>query len=73
MEVINDNYCGWINDLSQREGIKTLQSNRDCDWLVIGAGYTGLSAARKLAQLHPNQKIVLVDAQSAGEEASSRN
>ena len=73
MEVINDNYCGWINDLSHREGIKTLQSNRDCDWLVIGAGYTGLSAARKLAQLHPNQKIVLVDAQSAGEGASSRN
>ena len=35
----------------------------------IGAGYTGLSAARKLSQLHPNQKIILVDAQLAGEGA----
>ena len=33
----------------------------------------GLSAARKLAQLYPNQKIILVDAQLAGEGASSRN
>ena len=73
MEVINDSFCGWIKDLSCREGTKTLQSNKDCDWLVIGAGYTGLSAARKLAQLHPDQKIILVDAQSAGEGASSRN
>jgi glycine/D-amino acid oxidase-like deaminating enzyme len=41
--------------------------------LVIGAGYTGLSAARKLGQLYPNQKIIIVDAQLAGEGASSRN
>ena len=34
---------------------------------------TGLSAARKLGQLYPNQKIILVDAQLAGEGASSRN
>ena len=32
-----------------------------------------LSAARKLGQLFPNQKIFLVDAQLAGEGASSRN
>ena len=38
-----------------------------------GAGYTGLSAARKLGQLYPNQKILIVDAQLAGEGASSRN
>ncbi len=73
MEVTNDNSCSWINDLIPRENIKSLQSNEDCDWLIIGAGYTGLSAARKLGQLHPNQKIILVDAQLAGEGASSRN
>ncbi|WP_435112975.1 NAD(P)/FAD-dependent oxidoreductase [Candidatus Pelagibacter bacterium nBUS_36] len=73
MEVTNDNTCGWIKDLIPRTNIETLKSNDDCDWLVIGAGYTGLSAARKLAQLHPNQKIILVDAQLAGEGASSRN
>ncbi len=73
MELINDNGCSWINDLNPRSNIKFLEKNERCEWLIIGAGYTGLSAARKLAQLYPNQKIILVDAQLAGEGASSRN
>ena len=27
--------------------------------VLVGAGYTGLSAARKLSELHPNQKIII--------------
>ncbi len=73
MEVVNDNSCSWINDLDLRTNIQTLSSDLSCEWLVVGAGYTGLSAARKLGQLYPNQKILLVDAQLAGEGASSRN
>ena len=73
MEVENDNSCSWVNDLSSRTNIQTLSSDLICEWLVVGAGYTGLSAARKLGQLYPNQKIFLVDAQLAGEGASSRN
>ncbi len=73
MEVINDNGCSWVNDLSPRSNIKTLNSDLNCEWLIIGAGFTGLSAARKLGHLYPNQKILLVDAQLAGEGASSRN
>ena len=73
MEVLNDNSCSWVNDLSPRNNILKLSSDIDCEWLIIGAGYTGLSAARKLGQLYPNQKILLVDAQLAGEGASSRN
>ena len=73
MEVVNDNSCSWVNDLNPRTNIQTLSSDLSCEWLVVGAGYTGLSAARKLGQLYPNQKILLVDAQLAGEGASSRN
>ncbi len=73
MQVVNDNGCSWINDLNPRRNINSLLSNEECNWLIIGAGYTGLSAARKLGQLHPNQKIILVDAQLAGEGASGRN
>ena len=73
MAILNDKTCSWINDLSFRSNIKVINKNEECDWLIIGAGYTGLSAARKLGQLHPNQKIILVDAQLAGEGASSRN
>ena len=73
MDVVNDNGCSWINDLSPRSNIKTFSSDLNCEWLIIGAGYTGLSAARKLGQLYPKQKILIVDAQLAGEGASSRN
>ena len=73
MNIVNDSTCSWINDLPPRTNIKSLQSNEDSEWLIIGAGYTGLSAARKLGQLYPNQKIILVDAQLAGEGASGRN
>ena len=73
MEVVNDNSCSWVNDLNPRTNIQTLSSDLSCEWLVVGAGYTGLSAARKLGQLYPNQKILIVDAQLAGEGASSRN
>jgi len=73
MNIINDNNCGWINNLPTRINTKIINKNQKCDWLIIGAGYTGLSAARKLGQLHPDQKIILVDAQLAGQGASSRN
>ena len=45
MEVVNDNTCSWINDLTPRSNIQSVKSTLDCEWLVIGAGYTGLSAA----------------------------
>ncbi len=73
MEVTNDKYCSWINELNHRTNIRSLLSNEECDWLIIGAGYTGLSAARKLGQINSNLKIILVDAQLAGEGASGRN
>ncbi len=73
MQVQNDNSCSWINDLNKRTNIQSIIKNEECDWLIIGAGYTGLSAARKLGQLNPNFKIILVDAQLAGEGASGRN
>ena len=73
MEVVNDNCCSWVNDLNPRANIQSISSDLSCEWLVVGAGYTGLSAARKLGHLYPKQKILLVDAQLAGEGASSRN
>ena len=72
-ELINDKSCSWVSDLNPRRNIKNLNKDDYSEWLIVGAGYTGLSAARKLGQLYPNQKIILVDAQLAGEGASSRN
>jgi len=69
----NDNTCGWHEIIKTRSANISLQSQIKADWVIIGAGYTGLSTARSLALLHPNKHIVLIDAQKAGEGASARN
>ena len=65
MRIVNDNGCSWINDLNPRSNIKILKKNESCDWLIVGAGYTGLSAARKMAQLNPNHKIIIMPRKSS--------
>ena len=72
MQIINDNGCSWINDLNPRSKIKVIKKNEECEWLIIGAGYIGLSAVRKLDQLYLNRKIILVDPQLAGWGDSSK-
>tara|TARA_Y100001970_G_scaffold174457_1_gene212913 strand:+ start:150 stop:1454 length:1305 start_codon:yes stop_codon:yes gene_type:complete len=73
MKIINDNSCGWLNNLEPRKNFQSLNRDQKCDYLIIGAGYTGLSAARKLTEIEPNKKTIIVDAQLAGEGSSSRN
>ncbi len=51
----------------------SLAGNIDCDWLVIGAGFAGLSAARRLTELHPQQTIVVLEATQVATGASGRN
>ena len=69
----NDNTCGWHEIITKRLANKSLQGQIKADWVIVGAGYTGLSTARALALLHPNKHIALIDAQRAGEGASARN
>ena len=71
--IVNDQGCSWLNQLPVRSNINKISKNEDCEYLIIGAGYTGLSAARKLATIEPKKKIIIVDAQIAGEGASGRN
>ena len=73
MKILNDNSCGWLTNLQPRKNFKILNQNQKCDYLIIGAGYTGLSAARKLSEINSSKKIIIVDAQLAGEGSSSRN
>ena len=32
MELINDNSCGWLNDLPERIGIKSINKDENCDF-----------------------------------------
>ena len=52
---------------------ESLNSTQQADWLVIGAGFTGLTAARRLAELHPNDRIVVLDAKRVADGPAGRN
>ena len=43
------------------------------DVLIVGAGFTGLTAAREIMRDNPNQKVMVVDANEIGFGASGRN
>jgi glycine/D-amino acid oxidase-like deaminating enzyme len=70
---VNDQSNGWANALPPRNARPPVTQDIRADWLVIGAGYAGIAAARRLAQNDPNAKIVLVDACAVGDGASARN
>ena len=67
------NECGWIVQAGSSAARGPLKGTVKADWLIIGAGITGLSAAHSLAQLHPQARIVIVDRQRAAQGASARN
>ena len=57
MFISNDNSCGWIDYINRRKNINKLKNDLKCDYLVVGAGFTGLSAARKLGQICKNKNL----------------
>ncbi len=68
-----DDGNGWENTLPPRAPAAALKGEVTADWLVIGAGYAGLAAARRLAENRPDDHIALVDACEIATGASARN
>ncbi len=68
-----DRTNGWSGVLAPRKPNPALSGDVAADWIVLGAGYAGLAAARRLAENRPDEHIALIDAGVAGENASGRN
>ncbi|MBM2715919.1 FAD-binding oxidoreductase [Mesorhizobium caraganae] len=64
---------GWYGILPPPKAPEVLRGRHKADWLIVGAGFAGLAAARRLSQLVPNERIVVVDAQRVGWGAAGRN
>lgn len=69
----DDQTCGWYAALPAPLPCQRLSGEQNADAVVIGAGFAGLAAARRLAELQPQSRILLVDAQRVGYGASGRN
>lgn len=69
----DDQTNGWSALLPPRIPKPALVGEQRFDWLVVGAGYAGLAAARRLAVQQPGATIAVVEAGRVGENASGRN
>ncbi len=64
---------GWYAILPPPPPAKRLAGDQAADWIVIGAGVTGLAAARRLGELLPEKRIILIEEFRVGYGASGRN
>lgn len=71
----NDTPSGWVpaNEFSVIGKAPNGDRTNHFDWVVVGAGFTGLAAARRLGELHPGQTVALVEAKPIGWGTSGRN
>jgi glycine/D-amino acid oxidase-like deaminating enzyme len=69
----DDRTNGWTALLPARIPARRLSGVQRTDYAVVGAGLAGLAAARRLAELKPQARIILLDAQRVGDCSSGRN
>ena len=52
---------GWYAILPEAPPVRRLSGRQTADWIVVGAGFTGVAAARRLGELAPNSRIALIE------------
>lgn len=69
-----DGQSGWyeISPNGHRQG-RQLVGHHEFDYVIIGAGFTGVSLAHRLSERQPKAKIAVVDALKVGQGTSGRN
>lgn len=65
--------AAWSAILPGQAAPIVLDGDQTVDFALIGAGFAGLSAARKLLELIPKARIAVLDASRLAEGASGRN
>ena len=65
--------AAWNRLLPDPEPPTPLEGAQTADWLVIGAGFAGLAAARRLSLNRPGDRITVLDATRVGDGPAGRN
>lgn len=67
--------CPWIESagIEDSPSLEPLRGDQKADVVIIGAGYTGLSAAVHIAEQFPERRILLLEGTRVGYGASGRN
>ncbi|WP_183753668.1 FAD-dependent oxidoreductase [Pseudochelatococcus contaminans] len=69
----DDASCGWFHLSKRRQPNSAHEGHRQARWAVVGAGLTGLAAARQLATRFPDDEVLLIEGQQVGFGPSGRN
>ncbi|MDO7543575.1 MAG: FAD-dependent oxidoreductase, partial [SAR86 cluster bacterium] len=69
----NPGKTGWKEILPKRKVNPKLSNHSNVDYLIIGGGFAGLSAARRLNQINKDVKIAILEACEIGEGPAGRN
>jgi glycine/D-amino acid oxidase-like deaminating enzyme len=72
-EYFVDNFWFKTVDLENQQINEPLRGSRQADVVIIGGGYTGLSAAYHIRQRFPEKKVLLLEGACCGYGASGRN
>ena len=64
---------GWYATLPEPAPARILEGDIKADWLVLGGGACGLSFARRLAELRPDDSIAVIEGMRVGYGTSGRN
>ncbi|MHA6964511.1 NAD(P)/FAD-dependent oxidoreductase [Zobellella denitrificans] len=65
--------AGWNRILPPAKRYPELTEDIRADWVVVGGGFAGIAAARRLSQLAGNDRIVLLEANRLAEGPAGRN
>lgn len=69
----DDALPGWYHTSKPRTPRPAHVGQKHTRWTIVGAGLTGLAAARQLALNFPDDEVVLIEAQEVGFGSAGRN
>lgn len=70
---VHEGPAAWNSILGPQAAPQPLNEDSTADFVVVGAGFAGLSAARRLTQLHPAARVVVLEAGRLAEGSAGRN
>lgn len=68
-----DGNCGWFETLPNVSNYSPIEGEKSFHTVVIGGGFVGMAAVRRLAENLPDDNFLLVEALKVGQGASGRN